>query len=67
MAEASRAAYDELLRRRSNEAAVTKRPSQHKRIVRDSETKDPDRVGYYEMLKKVQRSKDSTSLKSRRG
>ena len=66
MAEASRAAYDELLRRQSDEGVLTKRPTQQKRTVRDSETKDPDRVGYYEILRKVQRSEDSTQLKSRR-
>jgi hypothetical protein len=66
MAEASRTAYEELVKRRSDDPLPTKRVSIQKRIVRDSETKDPDRIGYYEILKKVQRSKDSTSLKSRK-
>jgi hypothetical protein len=66
MAEASRTAYEELVKRRSDDRLPTKRVSIQKRIVRDSETKDPDRIGYYEILKKVQRSKDSTSLKSRK-
>jgi hypothetical protein len=62
MAEPSRTAYNDLLKR--TDGPSKKEVSPPKRIVRDSETKDPDRAGYYELLRKVQRSKDSTSLKS---
>ncbi|CAN5298495.1 hypothetical protein BH11PSE4_BH11PSE4_15840 [soil metagenome] len=63
MSDASRAAYDELLRR--TDVVSRKQPAQPKRTVRDSETRDPDRKGYYDLLKKVQKSRDTSSLKPR--
>ncbi|WP_441252533.1 hypothetical protein AB8A28_19735 [Tardiphaga sp. 71_E8_N1_1] len=63
MSEASQAAYEKLLQRTDIDSR--KKPAYPKRSVRDSDTRDPDRKGYYDLLKKVQRSHDATSLKSR--
>jgi hypothetical protein len=62
MVEPNRTAYNDLLKRTDVGSKQDILPP--KKIARDSETKDPDRTGYYELLRKVQRSKDSTSLKS---
>ncbi len=65
MVERSRAAYNDLLKR--TDVAGKKEISSPTKIVRDSETMDPDRTGYYELLRKIQRSEDSTNLKSIKG
>jgi hypothetical protein len=63
MAESNRAAYDELLKR--TDVPNNKQDSASKRPVREVETRDSDKTGYYELLRKTQRSRDNTSLKAR--
>ena len=54
--------YDQLLQRK--EHGWLKKPAEPEQRVRDSDTQDPDKKGYYELLAKVQRSRDSASLKA---
>jgi hypothetical protein len=65
MAETSHASYNDLLKR--TDVTSKKDVAPLRKVVRDSETKDPDRTGYYELLRKVQRSEDLTGLKSFKG
>jgi hypothetical protein len=62
MAEASREVYKKLLKR--TDVVDSKQPSTGaERSDRDVEARDADKAGYYELLRKAQRSRENTSFK----
>jgi hypothetical protein len=63
MAEPNRAGYDEL--RKRTDVVGSKQDLIRRQPAKDIEAQDADREGYYKLLRKVQRSPDSASLKSK--
>jgi hypothetical protein len=62
MAEANRDSYNKLLKR--TDVLDRKQPlTDDGRTVRGTETLDADKAGYYELLRKAQRSRETTSFK----